>query len=86
MTAGKVLWRNRKERKEWARRLQSQDPGLQVLHPHAAGIDVGNSFHYVAVRPDRDEEPVRKFDCFTADRHRILRGSRVDQRLACAVV
>jgi hypothetical protein len=23
----KKLWRNRKERKEWARRLQSQDPG-----------------------------------------------------------
>jgi hypothetical protein len=40
MTAGKKLWRNRKERKEWARRLQSEDPGLEVIHPHAAGIDV----------------------------------------------
>ncbi len=45
--------------------------GLEVVHPHAAGIDVGNSSHYVAVRPDRDEEPVRKFDCFTADLHRL---------------
>jgi transposase len=71
MTTGKKLWRNRKERKEWARRLQSEDPGLEVIHPHAAGIDVGNSSHYVAVRPDRDEEPVRKFDCFTADLHRL---------------
>jgi hypothetical protein len=71
MTTGKKLWRNRKERKEWARRLQSEDPGLEVVHPHAAGIDVGNSSHYVAVRPDRDEEPVRKFDCFTADLHRM---------------
>ena len=71
MTTGKKLWRNRKERKEWARRLQSEDPGLEVVHPHAAGIDVGNSSHYVAVRPDRDEEPVRKFDCFTADLHRL---------------
>jgi hypothetical protein len=43
MTAGKQLWRNRKEKKEWARRLQSEDPGLEVVHPHAAGIDVGNS-------------------------------------------
>jgi transposase len=71
MTAGKKLWRNRKERKEWARRLQSEDPGLEVVHPHAAGIDVGNSAHYVAVRPDRDPEPVRRFECFTADLHHL---------------
>jgi len=51
MTAGKQLWRNRKEKKEGARRLQSEDPGLEVVHPHAGGIDVGNSTHYVAVRP-----------------------------------
>jgi len=41
------------------------------VHPHAAGIDVGNSAHYVAVRPDRDPEPVRRFECFTADLHRL---------------
>jgi transposase len=70
MTTSK-LWRNRKERKEWARRLQSEDPGLDVVHPQAAGIDVGNSSHYAAVRPERDEEPVRRFDCFTADLHRL---------------
>ena len=64
-------WRNRKERKEWARRLQSEDPGLEVVHPYAAGIDVGNGAHYVAVRPDRDPEPVRRFECFTADLHRL---------------
>jgi hypothetical protein len=44
---------NRKQRKELARRLRAQDPGLEIVHPHAAGIDVGNSSHYVAVRPDR---------------------------------
>ena len=71
MTAGKQLWRKRKEKKEWARRLQSENPGLEVVHPHAAGIDVGNSTHYVAVRPDRDPEPVRRFECFTADLHRL---------------
>jgi hypothetical protein len=62
MTVGKKFWRNRKERKEWARRLQSEEPGLEVVHPHAAGIDVGNSAHYVAVPPNRDHEPVRRFE------------------------
>jgi hypothetical protein len=50
MTIEKKLWRNQKEKKELARRLRSEDPGLEVIHPHAAGIDVGNSAHYVAVR------------------------------------
>src|SRR5713101_2469885 len=62
---------NRKQRRELARRLQAADPGLEVMHPNAAGIDVGNSAHYVAVRPDRDPESVRRFDCFTADLHRL---------------
>ncbi len=46
-------WTNRKERKELTRRLQSENPGLEVIHPQAAGIDVGNSAHYVAVRGSR---------------------------------
>jgi transposase len=45
---------------------------LEVVHPHAAGIDVGNSARYVAVRPDRDPELVRRFECFTADLHRMV--------------
>ena len=87
MTVGKKFWRNRKERKEWARRLQSEDPGLGVVHPHAAGIDVGNSAHYVAVPPNRDQEPVRRFDCFTADLHRMadwLHEERGYATQACA--
>jgi hypothetical protein len=74
MTVVRKFWRNRKESKEWARRLQSEDPGLEVVHPQSAGIDVGNSAHYVAVRPDRDAEPVRRFECFTADLHRMADG------------
>jgi transposase len=70
MSAEKPL-RNRKERKELSRRLQSDNPGLDVVHPDAAGIDVGNEAHYVAVRPDRDTEPVRRFECFTADLYRL---------------
>jgi transposase len=71
---------NRKQRKELARRLQAADPGLDVIHPNAAGIDVGNSAHYVAVRPDRDPHPVRRFECFTADLHRLA-----DWLQACGV-
>jgi hypothetical protein len=62
---------NRKQRRELARRLPCADPGLEVMHSNAAGIDVGNSAHYVAVRPDRDPDPVRRFDCFTVDLHRL---------------
>ena len=62
---------NRKQRKDLARRLRVDDPGLDVMHPDAAGIDVGNSVHYVAVRPDRDPDSVRRFECFTADLHRL---------------
>ena len=40
---------------------------LQLTHPNAAGIDIGSASHYVAVPPDRDDEPVREFASFTAD-------------------
>lgn len=42
---------SRNQRKELIRRLYSDDPGLEVVHPHAAGIDVRNESHFVAVRP-----------------------------------
>jgi hypothetical protein len=37
----------------------------------AVGFDVGNSAHYAAVRPDRDPQRVRRFECFTADLYRL---------------
>lgn len=40
---------------------------LTLTHPNAAGIDIGSASHYVAVPPDRDDEPVREFPSFTAD-------------------
>ena len=43
---------------------------LEVIHPHAAGIDVGATAHYVAVAPDTaavGAVPVRSFGCFTED-------------------
>jgi hypothetical protein len=44
---------------------------LQVVNPHAAGIDVGSKFHIVAVCPEYDPNPVRKFNSFTTDLHRL---------------
>jgi transposase len=42
---------------------------LPFIHINAAGIDIGSEEHWVAVPKDRDEEPVRKFGCFTSDLH-----------------
>ena len=40
---------------------------LQLYNPHAAGIDIGEAEHGVAVPPDRSPQPVRRFGTFTAD-------------------
>ena len=45
--------------------------GLEILRPHAAGIDVGNAEHYVAVPPGRRDPSVQTFGSFTADLHRM---------------
>ncbi len=58
---------NRKQRREMMRRIQSENLSLEVVHPDAAGIDIGNEFHYVAVPPTRDGEPVRRFGCTTTE-------------------
>ncbi|MBL0041640.1 MAG: IS110 family transposase [Xanthomonadales bacterium] len=54
--------------------------GLTLTHPNAAGIDIGSASHYVAVPPDRDDEPVREFASFTADLERLA-----DWLTACGV-
>ena len=38
-----------------------------VLHPHAAGIDIGATELYVCVPLDRDPQPIRRFGTFTED-------------------
>src|SRR6516164_4150623 len=59
---------NRKQRRELARKIQADDVNLEVVHPDAAGIDIGNECHYVAVPSKRDsEQPVRRFECVTAE-------------------
>lgn len=44
---------------------------LTLTYPNAAGIDIGSASHYVAVPPDRDDEPVREFKSFTAELERL---------------
>jgi transposase len=40
---------------------------LQVCHPHAAGIAIGEAEHWVAVPPGGAPQPVRRFGTCTAD-------------------
>lgn len=40
---------------------------LPVINPNAAGIDIGDTMHAVAVGPGVDRSPVRKFGAFTCD-------------------
>src|SRR6516225_9936962 len=58
---------NRKQRRETMRKIQSEELSLEVIHPDAAGIDIGNESHYVAVPPSRDIQSVRRFGCTTAE-------------------
>ena len=44
---------------------------MPILHPHAAGIDVGAEEHWVCVPADRDAQPVQKLSAFTCDLHRL---------------
>jgi transposase len=56
-----------------ARRSKSrgtrQQQALPTVHAHAAGIDIGSTFHVVAVPPDLSPEPVRTYRSFTDDLH-----------------
>ena len=56
---------NRKERREMMRKIQSDNLSLDVVHPDAAGIDIGNESHYVAVPQSRDR---MRYDALDAPR------------------
>ena len=62
---------NRKQRRELGRQIWTDNPGLDVVHPEAAGIDVGNSEHYVAIAPEKSSDPVQRFGCFTGDLRKL---------------
>lgn len=44
---------------------------MPTIHAHAAGLDVGSTFHVVAVAPERADEPVRTLRSFTQDLRRL---------------
>lgn len=62
---------NRQQRKQLQQRLRSDNPGLEIVNPDAAGIDIGNASHFVSIPPGRDEQPVREFGSWTADLRRM---------------
>jgi transposase len=49
--------------------MASQELPFQIIHPHAAGIDVGSRSHLVAV--DQNKDNVREFGVYTKD-HKAL--------------
>ncbi|MGH9434046.1 MAG: IS110 family transposase [Terriglobia bacterium] len=72
--------KSRKSRKKAGQKVDCTT-GLEAIHYHAAGIDVGSAEHYVAVPVGRDPHPVQTFGSFTADLHRLaqwLRACRIE--------
>ena len=59
----------RKKKNKASKRAHFQS--LPLIHPNAAGIDVGAKEHVVAVPCDRDPQPVRTFQAFTPDLHEL---------------
>ena len=51
------------------RKRPATQAAITLTHPNAAGIDIGSAAHFVAVPPDRDDQPVREFSSFTDDLH-----------------
>jgi transposase len=52
--------------------VPASSPGLSVVNPDAAGIDVHSNMHMVCVPADRDINPVQQFGANTADLHEIV--------------
>jgi transposase len=59
----------RKKKSKASKSVQLQ--GLALIHPNAAGIDVGAKEHVVAMPSNRDPQPVRTFQAFTPDLHEL---------------
>ena len=58
---------SQRTRRSSRRRPRPQPQQRPLVEPNAAGIDVGARQMYVAIPPDRDQEPVRVFSTFTQD-------------------
>ena len=65
---------NRKQRRELHRQIFSDESGLEILHPDAAGIDIGNESHFVSVPPERDPQNALSSSCATGTGVRLVDG------------
>ena len=54
--------------------------GLKVIHPNAAGLDIGSEEIWATVSPERTSEPVRQFGTYTPDLYALA-----DWLAACGV-
>lgn len=63
--------RSRSTRSRTPRVPRKVEPTPRVVHPDAAGIDIGATQLYAALPPDRSPEPIRVFDTFTADLYEL---------------
>lgn len=45
---------------------------IPLFNPNAAGIDIGDKLHAVAVPIDRDQHPVREFGTMSCDLDEIV--------------
>jgi transposase len=61
----------KKERKKESQTIK-MSKGLAVINPHAAGIDIGDTEHWVAVENGEGYE-VRRYDAFTVDLKDIVK-------------
>ncbi len=62
-------------------KITHSSSSMPVMHPNAAGIDIGSQFHVVAVPPERTDQSVRTFKSFTGELHAMakwLKKCRVD--------
>lgn len=50
--------------------MKTQDNSFKIIHPNAAGIDVGSRSHMVAV--DQSKENVREFGIYTKDHEELI--------------
>jgi transposase len=73
MTQSKQPRSNRTRAKRNESKNRDWTENLAITHPNAAGIDIGSKEHYVSVPPDRDEESIRTFTCFTDDLHALAK-------------
>src|SRR5207244_10989380 len=44
---------------------------MPLIHPHAAGLDVGAEEHWVCVPAERDAQPIQKCSAFPCDLPRL---------------